>query len=204
MCAGKATCHFFFNIQMSEYTSHGMYEPSQRFDQYTVAIKGECYMYGGLSLHFAKTKEAVSSTISIFNQCTERWRIEKTTGTPPEGLYDGACCSDPSGNFYLYGGNAGSNTFHGGLYKLSSKTFEWKTLSAESDLSGPAMKVGCGMVCFMKDKLALFGGFGLPAITPQEGSSFSGTINTGWTNDLHFFDTKEGILMRGYFIFNHK
>ena len=168
-------------------------EPSPRFDHYAVAIGGECYMYGGLASTLTETKEALLSIVNIFDHYTEQWRIKQTTGTPPEGLYDGACCSDPSGNLYLYGGNAGSSTFHGGLYKFSSKTFEWKLLSAESDPNRPMKKVGCDMVCFMKHKLALFGGFGLPPITSQKGSSYSYTINTGWTNELHFFDTKKGI-----------
>ena len=57
-------------------------------------------------------------------------------------------------------------------------------------------KAGCGMVSFLQDKLAMFGGYGIPIGTTQPGAIF--TKNTdfkdgrGWSNELHVLTIIEG------------
>ena len=53
------------------------------------------------------------------------------------------------------------------------------------------------MVSFLQDKLAMFGGYGIPTGPNQPEAMF--TTNTkhidgrGWSNKLHVFDIKEGM-----------
>ena len=57
-------------------------------------------------------------------------------------------------------------------------------------------KVGCGMVSFHQDKLAVFGGYGIPRGPTQPGAMFTKNTNhtdgSGWSNELHVFDITEG------------
>ena len=132
-------------------------------------------VFAGRTDDFLKSKEELSSTVEVFDQYVEQWRVLKTTGSPPKGLYGGACCSTPNGDLYIYGGYDGSDPrYHGGLYKLamSSQELEWSQLSVESDPNGPMRKSGCGMVCFDNKKLAVIGGKGIPHGPPQPGSTF--------------------------------
>ena len=166
------------------------YEPKPRLWHYAGAVRGELFIFAGMTADFEKTKETVSSTIEVFDQYLEQWRQLKTTGSPPRGLYhDGGCCVSPGGDLYVYGGNDGS-TRRGGLYKLSS--LKWSQLSGELDVNGPMKKAGCRMICFSKNKVAVIGGYGPPPASLQPGASFVKdkrfTNGHGWTNEIHIFD----------------
>ena len=167
------------------------YEPKPRAFHYAGAVRGELLVFAGLTVDFGKTKEQLSSTIQVFDQCLEQWRQLQTTGCPPKGLYKGGCCVSPSGDLYMYGGDDGFN-YRGGLYKLSSE--KWSQLSGESDVNGPMKKCHCRMVYFNKNKVAIIGGYGLPPVL-QPGASFIKdkrlSDGRGWTNEIHIFDTDE-------------
>ena len=57
-------------------------------------------------------------------------------------------------------------------------------------------KVGCGMVSFLHNKLAIFGGYGIPRGPTQPGAMFTRdtrfTDGSGWSNELHVFNITEG------------
>ena len=179
-------------------------EPKPRLRHYAGAryggVKhgGESFIFAGRTNNFDKTKGELSSTIQVFDHYRERWKEPlnlKTTGSPPKGLYDGGHCVSPSGDLYVYGGCDGSAA-RGGLYKLQLSSLEWSQLSGESDENGPAKNVGCRMVYFDKNKLAVVGGYALPPAAPlQPGARASLTdpdkCSTIGKNEIHIFDTDE-------------
>ena len=174
------------------------YQPKPRVAPYSSAVKGQCVIFAGLTDDFLKSKEELSSTVEVFDQYLEQWRVLKITGSPPKGLFYGACCSAPNGDLYIYGGHDGSH-YRSGLYRLklatSSQKLERSQLSVESDPNGPLRKAGCGMVCFDNKKLAVIGGLGIPHGPPQPGSTFIRderyTDGRGFTNEIHFYDIEE-------------
>ena len=172
------------------------YQPKPRVGSYSSAVKGQCVIFAGYTDDFLKFKEELSSTVDVFDQYQEQWRVLKTTGSPPKGLYGGGCCSTPTGDLYVYGGRDGSG-YRAGLYKLAmnSQELEWSQLSIESDPSGPMRKSSCGMVCFHNKKLAIIGGYGIPHRPSQPGSTFIKdkgiTDGRGYTNEIHFYDIEE-------------
>ena len=58
-------------------------------------------------------------------------------------------------------------------------------------------KGGCGMVSFLQDKLAVFGGYGIPTGPTQPGAMFTKdtefATGSGWSNELHVFSITEGM-----------
>ena len=172
------------------------YEPKPRLWHYAAAVGGKCFVFAGRTVNFVKNKRELSSTIEVIDQYLEQWRVLKTTGSPPRGLSSGGCCVSPSGDLYVYGGYDGSD-HRGGLYKLTA--LEWTQISAESERNGPMNKIDCKMVCFSdKKEIAIIGGHGLPLGPPQPGSSFIEdqryTDGSGWTNEIHCFDTESSKL----------
>ena len=53
------------------------------------------------------------------------------------------------------------------------------------------------MVSFLQDKLAVFGGYGIPTGPTQPGARFTmdthHTDGSGWSNELHVFTNTEGM-----------
>ena len=90
----------------------------------------------------------------------------------------------------MYGGNDGSRRLNS-LHQLDTQSWTWSELAK----SGPMRKDGCGMIAFDR-KLLLFGGYNIPSDTTQPGANFikdsNYTDGSGWTNELHLFDLKEG------------
>ena len=169
------------------------YEPKPRCHHFSGAVGGQCVVFAGVTVDFAKTKEELSSTVEVFDQYLEEWKALRTTGSPPKGLmYGGGCCVSPSGQLYVYGGYDGSR-WCGGLYKLSS--LEWRQLSSESDAGCPSPKGGCGITFFDEKKIAVIDGYGPPPDALLPGASFiknkHSTRGYGWNNEMHVFDTEE-------------
>ena len=174
-----------------------IYQPKPRIAPYSSAVKGQCVLFSGCIDDFLKSKEELS-TVEVFDQYLEQWRALMTTGSPPKGLYYGACCSTTNGDLYVYGGRDESDPcYHGRLYKLAmtAQEVEWSQLSVESDPNGPMRKAGCGMVCFDNKKLAVIGGCGTPHGPPQPGSTFIKSKihhdGRGYTNEFHFYDIEQ-------------
>ena len=177
-----------------------IYQPKPRLAPCSCTVRGQCVVFAGRTDGgFLKSKEELSSTVEVFDQYLEQWRVLTTTGSPPKGLYCGACCSIPNGDLYVYGGRDSGYHGHGGLYKLamgSQQLLEWNQLSIESDPNGPMRKASCGMVCFNNKILAVIGGKGIPHGPPQPGSIFRKIIKKhtdgrGYTNEIHFYDTEQ-------------
>lgn len=59
---------------------------------------------------------------------------------------------------------------------------------------GPMRKRSCRMVAYGHNKLALFGGFGIPTGCIQPGATFAKiTEKIGYTNELYMFNVNEGL-----------
>ena len=172
-----------------------LYEPSPRFGQGAVPVGRRCYLWGGRVQDFSESgRRKLASTMDIFDPCLETWEKHSTTGLPP-GLYAGACTSLLD-SFYWFGGENGSSGYNS-LHRLDTTTLEWRELQPLNQADGPMRKRGCGMVSFLQDKLAVFGGYGVSTGPTQPGAMFikdtDFTDGRGWSNELHVFNITEGM-----------
>ena len=173
-----------------------LYEPSRRFLHGAAAVGGRCYLWGGRVQDFsASGRRKLASTVEIFDPYLETWEEHPTTGVPPPGLYSGACTSLLD-SLYWFGGYDGSS-YYNSLHRLDTTTLEWRELQPLNQVDGPMRKAGCGMVAFLQDKLAVFGGHGIPTSPTQPGAMFTKntdyTDGSGWSNELHVFNITEGM-----------
>ena len=173
-----------------------LYEPFPRFQHGTAAVGGRGYLWGGRVEDFSESgRRKLASTIEIFDPYLETWEKHHTTGVPPPGLYNGACTSLLD-SLYWFGGDVGIS-YYNSLHKLDPTTLEWRELQPLNQVDGPMRKVGCGMVPFLQDKLAVFGGVGIPTGPSQPGVNFTKntqlTDGSGWSNELHVFNITEGM-----------
>ena len=173
-----------------------LYEPSPRFLHGAAAVGGRCYLWGGVAPDFwGSGRRKLASTIEIFDPYLETWEKHSTTGVPPPGQYGGACTSLLD-SLYWFGGDDGSS-YYNSLHRLDATTLEWRELQPLNQADGPMRKRGCGMVSFLKDKLAVFGGSGIPTGPTQPGATFTEnadfTEGSGWSNELHVFNITEGV-----------
>ena len=180
---------------MASIQSFELYEPSPRFGHGVAPVGGRGYLWGGRVQDFSESgRKKLASTIEIFDPCLEAWEKHHTTGVPPPGLYHGACTS-LSDLLYWFGGSDGSS-YHDSLHRLDPTTLEWRELQPLNQADGPIRKNGCGMVPFLQDKLAVFGGYGIP--TGQPGAMLTKSVGftdgRGWSSELHVFDITEGTL----------
>ena len=173
-----------------------LYEPSPRLGHGTAAVGGKCYLWGGYVQDFSESgRRKLASTVDIFDPYLETWEEHPTTGVPPPGLYLGACTSLLD-SLYWFGGHDGSSRCNS-LHRLDTTTLEWRELQPLNQTDGPMRKNGCGMVSFLQDKLAVFGGYGIPTGPTQPGAMFTKdtrfTDGRGWSNELHVFTITEGM-----------
>ena len=202
------------NINSSNYTCHTgqchllpsscfrmtsiskLYEPSPRFSHGAAAVWGRCYLWGGCVPDFSESgRRKLASAIEIFKPYMDTWEKKPTTGVPPLGLHTGACTSLLD-SLYWFGGYDGTS-FYNSLHRLDPTTLEWTDLQPLNQTDGPMRKCGCEIVPFLQDKLAVFGGYGIPTNPTQPEAMFKkNTKNTdgrGWSNELHVFDITEGM-----------
>ena len=173
-----------------------LHRPSPRFSHGAAAVGGKCYLWGGCVQDFTESgRRELASTVKIFDPHLETWEEHHTTGVPPPGLYSGACTSLLD-SLYWFGGNDGTS-FYNSLHRLDPTTLKWREIQPLNQADGPMRKIGCGMVSFLQDKLAVFGGYGIPTGPTQPGAMFTKTTNTtdgsGWSNELHVFNITEGM-----------
>ena len=148
-------------------------EPSPRYCQFSTVAGGRHYLWKGDG----------SNIIALCDPSTEPWSLLHTTGPLPPGEYGG--CSVCVGRYlYTFGGREGSS-FYNDMGKLDLDTFQ--STKVQSSGIQPMKKQGCGLVCVNERTLCCFGGEGIEGPT-QPGSTFT----SGWTNELHFFDTQKG------------
>ena len=157
-------------------------------------------MWGGRTINFWEERDRLISSFHSFDPLKECWTSKSCSGlrSGHHGIYN--CASTSAGRFiYMYGGSDGDKKWHSSLYRLDTWSGKWKELSD----TGPMEKVGCSMVA-TSEKLVLFGGYGVSFGPPQPGAKFVRRKTThdrrGWTNELHVFDLKEGIITSCLFI----
>ena len=173
-----------------------LYEPSSQYGHGAAAVGGKCYLWGGYVQDFSESgRRKLTSTVEIFDPYLETWEKHPTTGVPPTGLYAGACTSLLD-SLYWFGGWDGGSRYNS-LHRLDTTTPEWKELQPLNQADGPMRKGTCGMVSFLQDKLAVFGGYGIPTGLTQPGAMFTKdtdfTDGRGWSNELHVFTITEGM-----------
>ena len=170
------------------------YELSPRYAHYAVPIRGKLYAWGGLTLDFSESgRQKLKSVVETFDPHTEVWQQRGTSGSPPPGVYGGACAAIGD-SVYVSCGSDGSK-YQSGLHEFDTTTLQWKDRSATE---GPMRKVGCQMISCEGDRLALFGGSGFPTGPIQPGSNFINdtrfTDRRGWTNEFHLFHVRGGMI----------
>ena len=173
-----------------------LYEPSPRFGHGTAAVGGRCYLWGGRVQDFtASGRKKLASTVDIFDPYLETWEEHPTTGVPPPGMYCGACTSLLD-SLYWFGGYDGRSHYNS-LHRLDTTTLEWREIQPLNQADGPMRKSGREIVSFLQDKLAVFGGCGIPTGPTQPGAIFTKdtryTDGWGWSNELHVFNITEGM-----------
>ena len=173
-----------------------LHRPSPRFSHGAAAVGGRCYLWGGCVQDFTESgRRGLASTVEIFDPHLETWEEHHTTGVPPPGLYSGACTSLLD-SLYWFGGNDGTS-FYNSLHRLDPTTLKWREIQPLNQADGPMRKIGCGMVSFFQDKLAVFGGYGIPTGPTQPGAMFTKdtryTDGRGWSNELYVFNITEGM-----------
>ena len=191
------------------------YEPAARFQHCgVVASDGKFYSYGGRFEHVklgsssykAKNElrrretssSVVRTTINRFDAATERWHCLPTSGNPPPGRI-GVACAVVGSKFYVFGGRSRNRLFST-LSELDLETMIWKELEPLSPLENtPMAKMGSAMVSIDNRYLIVYGGYGVPAATSAAGQTqgveYIPDPGKGvWTNELHCFDLKTGML----------
>ena len=170
------------------------YEPSPRFSHCAAAVAGRCFLWGGHAPNV--------SAIEIFDPYLETWEKYNTAGVPPPGLY-GRGYASLLDSLYWFGGKDAidGKSFYNSLHRLDPTTLEWRELHPLNQADGPMRKWGGGMVPFLQDKLAIFGGYGIPKfggyrIHTNRGAMFiedTCSIGNGWSNEFHVFDIAKSV-----------
>ena len=178
--------------------SKKLYEPTARIYQTSFSVEGRVYVWGGVSQDAVSGSKdditKLASSIEQFDPYLEVWTQLNTAGTPHPGLkYAGRASYGE--HVYMYGG--ANNKFEGVLSCLNVKTLTWSQLSLTGRTAGgPMRKIGCGIVHFHHDKLAVIGGYGIPTGPTQPGSSFirdtKFTDGRGYTNEVYVFNISQG------------
>ena len=186
------------------------YEPAARFQHCgAVASDGKFYSYGGRFGHIKlgsssyKAKDelrrretsssVVRATINRFDIATERWHCLPTTGNPPPGRV-GVACAIVGSKFYVFGGRSRNRLFSS-LSELDLDTMIWKELEPLSPPENtPMAKMGAAMVSIDNRYLIVYGGYGVPAASPGQAQGVEHVQDPVWTNELHCFDLRTGML----------
>ena len=156
-------------------------------------VEGKLHVWGGASGDFLRHEVSLkdhTSTVFTFDSYLETWNHLNAEGTPPSGLYFCACAS--AGHYlYTFGGGTNDSKYTGSLHQLDTRTSMWTELAKD----GPMKKTSSAMVVY-NNQLILFAGYGIPSGPIQPGSKFivdsKDTDRSGWTNEMHSFDLKEG------------
>ena len=172
-----------------------LYEPSPTAGHYDCCISDNIYVCFGLTGDYSATAmRELSRQVEVYDCYSKTWVQRKTTGTPPPGLFYGACTSIKN-KLYTYSGyDVSDSQYTGTLSQLDTSTMEWKLLT--SDI-GPMKKRGARMIAVNDEQLAVLGGIGIPTSPTQPGSTFvrNSSDGRGWTNEFHIFNISNGMLL---------
>ena len=176
-----------------------LFEPEVRSYHVACSNDGQVLVWGGDTSEFYSNDGRIklASVVQEFDPCTEVWCQRDTVEVPHPGLSSAACTS-VGNNLFLYGGGVSDYVCGARLSRLDMKTLTWSLLCPEAiQAGGPMRKIGCGIVMFHGDKLAVIGGYGSPTGPTPPGSTFVRNTNisdriVGNTNELHVFNTSQG------------
>ena len=177
--------------------SSAKYEPLPRYRHISGSVGSKVVVQGGRTNDFSeKSRQQLTSVVEIFDPYSELWEQRQVTGDAPSpGTYLAASASLHDDLFSFGGRNGRGNPFNT-LHRLDTKTWRWCQLSPHNAEGAPMAKYGCGMISF-GDSLGVFGGYGIPR-GPTEPQSFikntSYTDGSGWTNEFHIYQLKQGIM----------
>ena len=153
-------------------------------------VEGKTYLWGGFNKILLEGKAEFAAPVYTFDPYLETWAKLTSCGSPPSGVHSGACAC-AGHHMYTYGGR--DSGLDGSLHCLDTRTLTWTKLA--NSTTGPMRKQNCGMIVH-GNRLLLFGGYGLLSGPIQPGSEFAVDMkhadDSGWTNELHMFDLKEG------------
>ena len=173
-----------------------MYEPIPREYHISAQVASKVLVYSGRTQDKSvQSRERLQSVVEVYDPHTEQWEAHQCTGKAPvQGLYNTASVS--SDVLYTYGGRDGDRNLVNSMHQLNFKTYSWSIRSPRNENGGlPMSKCGTAMAACGND-LALLGGFGLLCAPIQSRSSFMKKYtldNSGWTNEFHTYDLREGM-----------
>ena len=187
------------SILSSTFHSTKAYEPTPRIFHCATAVGEKCYLWGGIvtDLFTVGRRKKLASTIDIFDPYLATWEQHPTTGVPPPELFYGVCTSLLD-SMYWFGGWESESDYNS-LHRLDTTTLEWSEIQPLNPADGPMRKLWCGMVSFFEDQLAIFGGYGIPALAFQPGATFINddfaSYGNVWSNELHVFNITRSMLV---------
>ena len=153
-------------------------EPPPCYRPFTTEANGLHYVWRG----YGPGKDA--TTIRIYNVQSEQWMVQPTTGPPPPGQ-DGGGCTAVMNHLYCFGGCLGGLSYCSDLHKLNCQSFEWSKIHPTNERSlWPSKKGYCGLVAVDETTLACFRGW----------------RESGYTNEFHLFDTKQGAIINVFIL----
>ena len=153
-------------------------EPLPCFSPFTSEANGLHYVWRG----YGPGNNA--TTIRIYNFKCEQWTLQQTTGPPPPGQ-EGGGCTTVMNHLYCFGGGYGGFSYSNDLHKLNCQSFEWNKIHPRNEGSlWPDKKANSGLVAVDETTLACFGGFG----------------KSGFTNEFHLFDLKQGAIINVFIL----
>ena len=151
-------------------------------------------VHGGHTRDFSEnTKRRLTCVVEEFDSYTEVWQQKEVTGEAPAPGVHAAASASVDDDLFTFGGFDGSRDYNA-LHQLKHAS-QWIELCPQNDRAeSPMGKSGAGMVA-IGDKLAVFGGYGMPHGPTQPGSSFIkyGSGGEGWTNEFHMYNLKDGM-----------
>ena len=171
------------------------YEPDPRSYFWSAAIDGELYVWGG--------KAKATTSVQVYDSCSEVWKEVLTHGSPPPAVFQGASAHSQQ-YLYVYGGVKEDYSNSGCLHRLDTKTSSWTQLAAHS-ADAPMKKYGCAMIVY-ENSVIIIGGYGIRNGPIQPGSEwvckdedeYDDPDTEGRTNEMHKYDLREGEIELSY------
>ena len=135
----------------------------------------------------------------MFDVFDGKWEQQQTYGYPPLGVR-GHACSAVQNDIYYFGGFCGHDWCrHNSLHCFNFVTNSWKEIVPQSHAKkSPMKKSRCGMFHFKNDDgnyLCVFGGTGSLNSANHPNATYipwRDNPDWGWTNEIHFFDLRNG------------
>ena len=176
--------------------SSAKYEPLPRYQHISGSVGSKVVVQGGRTKDFSeRSRQQLTSVVEIFDPYSELWEQRQVTGDAPSpGTYVSPSASLHD-DLFSFGGIDGRGNYFNTLHRLDTKTWRWCQLSSQNAEGAPMPKFASRMISF-GDSLGVFGGHGIPR-GPTELQSFIKdtrfTDGSGWTNEFHIYQLKEGI-----------